>query len=162
MAKGRPRKPITELKLSGTFSQHSSRKDWNAEVPTPVENLPPPTKYLERTRKAWAYFMTSKTKQKVLDLEDLASVNLMFDALDDYYRTDNIKVALSKGETSESMAHDDEILDKLNLIDIMKNRQWTRFDKTAAKFGVTISERQKLKIKEDAPKSELLRILEEG
>lgn len=105
--------------------------------------------------------MLTKAKQGVLVLEDEAPIVLMFDSLDLYYRTyDKVKI-LNHGVAGDDKI-DDDLLDKLNKIDIIMNRQFMRFEKLACRFGMTPSERTKLRVKEEAPKSELLRILEEG
>lgn len=161
MAMGRPRKSKGELKLSGTLNQHSSRKNWADENPIPMEIRTAPTRYLDRTKKAWEQFMLTKAKQGVLVLEDEAPIVLMFDSLDLYYRTyDKVKI-LNHGVSGDDKI-DDDLLDKLNKIDIIMNRQFMRFEKLACRFGMTPSERTKLRVKDEAPKSELLRILEEG
>ena len=162
MAMGRPRKSERELKLSGTFNKVSSRKDWYDENPTPLESRKAPTRYLIRTQKAWNQFMLTKAKQRVLSLEDEAPIIMMFDALDSYYRTTDLFEVLKRGKTGDALI-DDEYLDKYNKIDIVANRQFARFEKLACRFGITPSERSKLRVEKDVEeKSELLRILEEN
>ena len=161
MPMGRPRKSKGELKLSGTLKKVSSRKDWYDENPTPLESRKAPSRYLIRTQKAWNQFMLTKSKQGVLALEDEAPIIMMFDALDSYYRTTDLFEVLKRGKSGDALI-DDEYLDKYNKIDIVANRQFARFEKLACRFGITPSERSKLRVKEEAPKSELLRILEEG
>ena len=161
MAMGRPRKSERELKLSGTFKKVSSRKNWNDENPIPLETRTAPSRYLGRTKKAWDQFMLTKAKQGVLALEDEAAITMMFDSLDLYYRTYDKVEILNRGVFGGNKI-DDELLDKYNKIDIIMNRQFQRFEKLACRFGITPSERSKLRVKEEAPKSELLRILEEG
>ena len=105
--------------------------------------------------------MLTKAKQGVLALEDEAAITMMFDSLDLYYRSYDKVEILNRGVFGDNKI-DDDLLDKYNKIDIIMNRQFQRFEKLACRFGITPSERSKLRVKEEAPKSELLRILEEG
>lgn len=81
-----------------------------------------PGRYLKKTRDAWDRFMYFEIDSGLLSLEDLVYVEVMFDYLDDYYRSYRF-----------------EKLRKL------AERSFTVFDKIARKFYVAKKERDRLK-----------------
>ena len=155
----RPRKPAAELKLSGTFNQHSSRKNWNTETPLAVTNKPAPDRYLQRTKVAWNQFMRVKTEQGILSEEDYMMVTMMFDSLDDVYRIqDEIDAFYKRPNLRKDLADEDIRQQLKDMVHIRKNHE-TSFAFIACKFGLTPAERSKLTLPEKKNESPMIALL---
>ena len=155
----RPRKSVSDLKLSGTFSQHSSRKNWNTETLFAVSDRPAPNKYLQRTKVAWNQFMRVKTVQGILSEEDMSLVTLMFDALDDVFRIQDEIDAFYRSPTLRRDLADEEKRDHLKDMIQMRKSHETSFAFFACKFGLSPSERTKLTLPEKKNESPMLQLL---
>lgn len=155
----RPRKPVADLKLSGTFNQHSSRKSWNTETLFTVTNKPAPDRYLQRTKVAWNQFMRVKAAQGIVSEEDLAMITMMFDSLDDVYRIQDEIDAFYKRPTLRADLSDDEKRQQLkDMVHIRKNHE-SSFAFIACKFGLSPAERSKLTLPEKKDESPMLQLL---
>lgn len=158
----RPRKPAAELKLSGTFNQHSSRKNWNTETPMAVTSKPAPDRYLQRTKIAWNQFMRVKAAQGILSEEDMAMVTMMFDALDDVYRMqDEIDAFYKRPNLRACLADEDSRQQLKDMVHIRKNHE-TSFAFIACKFGLSPAERSKLTLPDKTNESPMLQLIHEA
>ena len=158
----RPRKPVADLKLSGTFNQHSSRKSWNTETPFAITSRPAPDRYLQRTKVAWNQFMRVKATQGILSEEDMAMVTMMFDALDDVYRIQDEIDAFYKRPTLRKDLGDEDLRQQLkDMVHIRKNHE-TSFAFIACKFGMSPAERSKLTLPENKNESPMLQLLKKA
>lgn len=154
---GRNRKSPQELELSGTFNQHSSRKNWNTRNDRPLTSKPAPGKFLKRTQIAWNQFMDVKAAQGVLSAEDEVCIMAMFESLDKYIR-------LSDKEY-EILTSEDPDLDELAKLERPLHKHQEEFRAWAVKYGVTPAERSKLVVspqKEESPMMQLIQKVKEG
>ncbi len=158
MPAGRPRKTVQDLKLSGTFTRNSSRKEWNTEVPQKLEAKPAPRKYLKRTKLAWHRFMDVKIEQGVLSSEDEDAVVSMFDALDSYYRFSNQLEKIRRQTTAEDLL-DKSFRERLKVLNGIVRSSNEAYQKLAYRFGITPIERSKLSLPSGKPEDPLLEIL---
>lgn len=158
---GRNRKPAQELHLSGTFNQHSSRKDWNTSTPFAVtgDEGSANGKYLKRTQEAWHDFMRVKAVQGVLSQEDMCIVTLMFDALDNLYRIQDQIDAFYKQPNLSNILKNEKRMEQLkSMVQIRRNHE-TSFAHFACKFGMTPAERSKLTVADKKDESPMLQLL---
>ena len=156
---GRPRKPVNELKLAGTFDRGYPRKNWNTETPFAVTDSPASSKYLRRTQEAWHQFMRVKAVQGVISEEDMCMVRLMFDALDNLYRIqDQIDAFYKRPNLSALLADEDYRSQLKEMVQIRKNHE-TSFAFFACKFGMTPAERSKLTVADKKDESPMLQLL---
>ena len=162
MKAGRPRKPISELKLSGMYNNHAERRLWNPETPSQMGPEPAPTSYLKRTRDAWTAFMTVKAQQGILSIEDRAAIVQMFDALDEYYRITDLIFEFYKDASVDLMLSAKGGQEKIKTMSNLQKTYSQTWIQLACRFGITPAERSKLQIPTDKPKSDLLQLLEEA
>ena len=162
MKAGRPRKSITELKLSGMYKNHAERQLWNSETPSQMGPEPAPSRYLKRTRDAWTAFMAVKAQQGILSIEDRSAVIQMFDLLDLYYRiTDKIFEFYKNPRCDVNLSIEDGQF-KIKTMSQLQKLYQSSWIQLACRFGITPAERSKLHIPSEKPKSELLKLLEEA
>lgn len=156
MSRGRPRKSPEELKLAGTFGQHSSRQKWNARNATPLTQKPAPGRYLKRTQYFWNQFMIEKASQNVLSVGDEPVFIAMFDSYDRWLRYKD-----KRDELDETMGWTDlKDIKARNQLDIMIEREFKSWTSLALRFGLTPSERSKLAVSPEKPQTEFMKILE--
>lgn len=156
---GRPRKTTTELKLSGTFNQHSSRKNWNTDVPCKLTDKPAPGHYLKRTQIEWHKFMIVKSSQEILSIEDESMIIMMFDSLDLYFRmTDSVFEFHKSPEYNEKMQ---DWKQRATLKDFVKLRSshLADFTRIACRFGISPAERSRMTMPEKEERDELLELV---
>ena len=155
-----PRKSPQELKLAGTFSQHSSRKNWNTRNDRPLVAKPAPGTYLKRTQIAWNQFMDVKATQGVLSADDESCIIMMFDCLDRLYRNTDTYNELRRNPDYVGWLRDGKNRAIIKQIrkemseDDMAFRQW------AIRFGLTPTERSKLQVTPEKPQSEMLQLIQ--
>ena len=160
MGRGRPRKTAEELKLSGTFGQHSSRQTWNTNNEKPLTAKLAPANYLRRTQIAWSKFMEMKAAQGVLSIEDEILVVRMFDALDLYFRLfDIIHARFRKGEIEEIYSDPEKRKEHRDLERSM-HTAGEMYDKLAYHFGISPIERSKLVVAPQKTETEFMKLLE--
>ena len=153
----RPRKSPQELKLSGTFTKDSSRKNWNTRNDRPLTSKPAPQRFLQRTKVAWNQFMDVKACQGVLSAEDEHCVVAMFESLDKYIRFSDMEY--------EELQSENPDLDRLLKLQKESIKYQQEFRAWAIKYGVTPAERSKLVVspqKEDSPLMQLINKVKEG
>lgn len=158
---GRPRKTTTELKLSGTFNQHSSRKNWNTETPYQLTDKPSPSRYLKRTQMEWHKFMTVKTVQGVLSIEDESMLIMMFDSLDLYFRMTDEVYEFHKSPDYKDRISDWKERAMLKDLDKMRSAHLQDFTKIACRFGISPTERSRMTLPEQEQRDELLELVAE-
>lgn len=161
MPAGRPRKSASELKLSGTFGQHSSRKDWYTRNDKPLIRKPAPAHYLQRTKVAWNQFMDVKAAQGVLSADDESCIVMMFDCLDRLYRNTDTYNELRKNTNYVRWLKDKENRETIKMIRREISDDNLTFRNWAIRFGLTPTERSKLAVNPDKPQSEMLRLIKE-
>ena len=156
----RPRKRVTELKLAGTFNQHSSRKTWNTDTPCPLEERPAPKRYLKRTQLAWYQFFQVKMIQGIVSIEDETHIIMMFDSLDLYYRISDKINEYWKNTSIDEYLKDWKLRAEGKDLLAMRSKCLEDYNKIARQFGLTQAERTKIQIPEnDDSESELFKIL---
>jgi P27 family predicted phage terminase small subunit len=153
MGRGRPRKSPEELKLAGTFGQHSSRQKWNARNATPLTEKAAPSRYLKRTQYFWNQFMIEKAQQNVLSVADEPVFVAMFDSYDQWLRYKDKREKLTIGyETMEE-------INIRNRLDCMIDREFKQWTSLAIRFGITPTERSKLECGPEQKETEFMQIL---
>ena len=165
MKAGRPRKPISELKLSGMYKNHAERQLWNTETPSQMGPEPAPTKYLQRTRDAWTAFMQVKAQQGILSIEDKSTIVQMFDALDLYYRITDKIFEFYKDKYLDTSLETKDGRAEIKAMTQLQRTYLNNWIQLACRFGITPTERSKLQIPSETSmkaKNELLKLIEEA
>lgn len=159
---GRPRKRITELKLSGMYEKHGERRLWNTQTPCVLDEYPAPGRYLKRTQTAWHEFFQVKMIQGILSIEDRTYVVMMFDALDMYYRISDKLEQYWKSSCLDDYLNDWKDRAKGKDLLVMRSKCLEDFNKIARLFGLTQAERTKIVQVEKKEPSDLMKILMEA
>lgn len=132
--------PVETLKLNGTYraDKHgnlgSSR---NLAFPADT-TIKCPTKFSSKTKKCWNSIVPNLIRQQVLSDQDLASLDMMFCAFEEYLKAQESIKAFDKEHPVLIETADIDKRRKLNrwLLDSI-----TAFNKVAYKFGITPTER---------------------
>jgi hypothetical protein len=145
----RQRKPIEQHKLDGTYRKDRHGNSAEAlvgsvlEVPTNI--LPPDTLKDDYCREHYKYHVNHMAKLKILSLSDIPEIDIMYDCLQRYRK---INTALSElSPASEEYAGLSRLLLKFG----------AQFSAIAAKYYISPSARNKVKIEELAIQKEEVR-----
>jgi len=145
MAAGRPRGTQKHIELSGLAKK---RKKYYGErnntqlAPLADMSIEAPKKYSRETRMAWDLIVPNLIAMEVLTEVDLPSLQMMFDAYEEYVQA---KKTITKFEKIHTMLEPDYIIKRKALNTWMTNSQ-VNFNKIAARFGLMPTERSRLPI----------------
>ena len=163
MSAGRPRVSKELLELNGRMTNQTVYKDYTPSsglVSTISKDtiLKPPAKISAKSKKAWNAIVPNLIALQVLNEQDLPSLDKMINSFEEYVKATN------------AIKEFDKVFDPLDINQVKHRRalnQWmmdsiNSFNRIAAHFGITPTERTKLTLaveeKTDDPLSVVLGI----
>jgi len=151
MAAGKPRATTELLKLNGGFrpDRHSNRGD-SSLISLPKDSiLEPPSTYSAKAKKCWQAIVPCLITQRILSEEDLPSLDMMFNAYEEYERA---KRAIKKFDKLHPDLLDKESIDNRKKLNTWMTQSITEFNKIAARFGIMPTERVRIQSVVDGDK----------
>lgn len=134
------------LELTGKINNQKQYKDLapSKGLPTSIPTdaaLKCPTKYCKRTKDAWHAIVPSLTVLGVLNVQDLAALEMMFSAHEQYVKAEE---ALRKYMATEFDPSNFTSVKHMRTLSTVMNESISTFIKVSTKFGITPTERTKL------------------
>ena len=143
MPAGKPRATTEALKLRGDYreSRHSNRGDSKAIALPRDTTLEPPKNYSAKAKKCWAAIVPTLITQRILAEQDLPSLDMMFNAYEEYERAKN---AIKEFDKKYPELFDKEVIDNRKKLNTWMTQSITEFNKIAARFGIMPTERVRI------------------
>lgn len=153
MPKGRPKKPVETLALQGTYrdDRHKNRSDSKAIALPKDAVIAAPANYSAKTKKCWDSIVPALIVQGILSEADLPSLDLMFQSYEEFLKA---KAAIKKFDKQYPDLLDKETIDNRKKLNAWLSQATNDFNKIAARFGITPSERLKNIQEADKKKTE--------
>lgn len=152
MAAGKPRATTELLKLNGGYrpDRHSNRGDSKAIALSNDTILEPPSTYSAKAKKCWETIVPNLINQRILAEEDLPSLDMMFNAFEEYEKA---KAAIKKFDKLHPDLVDKETIDNRKKLNTWMTQSITEFNKIAARFGIMPTERVRIQntVESDKP-----------
>lgn len=154
MPAGKPRATKEHLELTGGYraDKHAGYGD-SSLIALPKDTiLEAPKKYSAATKKAWDCIVPSLIQQGILAAQDLPTLDLLFNAYEEYEKAKKAIAKFDKAHTD--LLTSDDITDRKKL-NAWLSQALNDYHKISARFGITPTERirianpQKEKKKED-------------
>lgn len=142
MSAGRPRKPIENLQLEGTYraDRHKNVGDSKAIALPKDTVLEAPAQYSAKTKKCWEAIVPTLIVQGILSESDLPSLDLMFQSYEEFLKA---KAAIKKFDKEHPDLLEKEVIDNRKKLNAWLSQSINDFNKIAARFGIMPSERVK-------------------
>ncbi len=162
MPSGKIRATREHLELTGQFREdkhgnYGSSRDISYSAETIIT---PPASYSARTKKAWDSIVPNLLRQRVLSEQDLPTIEMMFNAFEEY---DKAKAAIKAYDKEHKNDFTKESIDLRRKLNIWMLDSIKQFNNIAAHFGIMPTERLKVVQQMDEPKkADPLEIVLEG
>ena len=142
MSAGRPRKPIENLQLEGTYraDRHKNVGDSKAIALPKDSIIEAPASFSAKTKKCWESIVPTLVVQGILSEADLPSLDLMFQSYEEFLKA---KAAIKKFDKEHPDLLDKETIDNRKKLNAWLSQSINDFNKIAARFGIMPSERVK-------------------
>ena len=157
----RARRPKEYLELKGSINNQVQYKNYHPSLSLPTRigddtQLQCPSKYCKRTKEAWQTIVPALLALKVLNIQDLAELEMLFTTHEQYVKSEEALRKFMK--TFDPM--DFNQVKHMKALNTAMNESINTFGKIANRFGITPVERTKLAYsseeKEDDPLSVVL------